>query len=169
MRQYQNGQYMVSFDTCLIGSAFIGGMIMTMMVDKTNDSVHRDYHLSLDLKQKEIYQKIKNERRTLHIQGMFLGLIFALIYHSSYPSDFDWNRSCTMTSIIMLTTHFYYTLSPKTTYMIEHLSNDVQIKLWNQVYQDMQMRYYGGMVLGMIGYTLLFQGMGMNFLNSFFD
>ena len=49
---------------------------------------------------------------------------------------------------------FVYILSPKTTYMIEHLNSKQQIDAWLNIYRTMQVKYHTGLVLGIVAAML---------------
>ena len=51
-------------------------------------------------------------------------------------------------AITFTTNYLYYILSPKTTYMIQHLEYQKQIDEWLKIYRTMQVKYHIGLVLG---------------------
>jgi hypothetical protein len=49
----------------------------------------------------------------------------------------------------------YYLIYPKTDYIINYIQDEEQRKLWLDVYRHMQLKYYGGITIGVIIYILL--------------
>ena len=62
---------------------------------------------------------------------------------------------CTVMATYFLTNYFYYILSPKSTYMLEHINSPEQTKAWLAMYKEMQYNYHFGMVVGIIGIGVL--------------
>ena len=63
---------------CLIGFALLGSMLYTMSVGK-NNKVFKDFNATLNEDQKKKYREIVDERLNLYLQGLFLGLIVAVL------------------------------------------------------------------------------------------
>ena len=57
---------------------------------------------------------------------------------------------CTVVATAFVTNYFYYMLSPKTDWMLNHLTNKEEIKAWLLMYREMQFNYHMGLVLGII-------------------
>ena len=53
-------------------------------------------------------------------------------------------------SFSFLTNYFYYTLSPKSDWMLNHIADGNQAKAWLYVYRKHQVAYHGGLALGLI-------------------
>ena len=49
----------------------------------------------------------------------------------------------------------YYLFYPKSTYMLNHLSSQNQVRAWLKIYKEMKLRCHLGLVLGVIGYIIL--------------
>ena len=62
---------------------------------------------------------------------------------------------CIVVSVSFLTNYFYYILSPKSDWMLDHLTNQEQVKLWLQLYRSMQVYYHTGLVLGIIAIGIM--------------
>jgi hypothetical protein len=54
-----------------------------------------------------------------------------------------------------LTNYFYYMLSPKSDWMLNHTNNPEQVKAWLQMYREMSYNYHAGLALGIIGVGIL--------------
>ena len=55
---------------------------------------------------------------------------------------------CTVMATCFLTNYFYYMLSPKSDWMLNHVNGPEQTKAWLQMYREMQYNYHFGLVLG---------------------
>jgi hypothetical protein len=102
-----------------------------------------------------IYKKIAEERTHIYFFGYLLGIILAgvFIVYNSKVRNVPFSSMplvCIVVSISFFTNYFYYILSPKTTYMTEHLKNQTEIKAWTKMYKGMQRYYHSGLVLGLI-------------------
>jgi hypothetical protein len=57
---------------------------------------------------------------------------------------------CMATATTFLTNYFYYMLSPKSDWMLNHTSNQDQVKAWLQMYREMSFNYHAGLALGIV-------------------
>jgi len=89
--------------------------------------------------QEQIYQQIVKERREIYAKGLILGLTLAL-----FAKD-----PCNFVIITMGTVFLFYTISPKTTYMLEHLEPD-QVGQWVKDYRHMQLTWYSLFAIAVI-------------------
>ena len=62
---------------------------------------------------------------------------------------------CITMTTCFITNYFYYILSPKKDYMLNHISNEEQAKAWLIMYRSMQVYYHIGLVLGILAVGLL--------------
>lgn len=146
---------MSQISPCLLGSGFLMASVYTM-VGKEKSSAIAQFQESLSSGQKQIYQEIREERAKLYFRGLALGTVLGAAY-------LYFNRgglgaiasSCIFTCIVMGTMTLFYRLSPKSTWMVEHLTTTNQIQLWNAVYKEMQTKYYLGFLMGLVGYVLI--------------
>ncbi len=140
--------------SCMISAVFIIGMIY--FYNTTNKSEIVKYYkekLPTDLQKR--YDNISEERRKISIYGYILGFIFSLfiiIYNVNFKRVRMNNTSlvCTVMATCFLTNYFYYMLSPKSDWMLNHISNSEQVKAWLQMYREMSYNYHAGLVLGII-------------------
>ena len=49
----------------------------------------------------------------------------------------------------------YYSLMPKSKWMLDHLTTPEQTSAWLDIYQEMKQRHYLGLLLGIVGYVLI--------------
>ena len=141
---------------CLVGAAFLGSSVLTMLASK-NSTVFKKFKLLLDDNQQQIYKSIINERVTIYVQGLILGLILAILVAFNLKID-NTKKICLFIVIALGTNYLYYSLYPKSTYMLEHLHSAKQNKAWLAIYKEMKLRCKLGLILGALGYILLGQG-----------
>jgi uncharacterized membrane protein YkgB len=145
--------------SCMISAIFIIGMIYFYnMTDKSNVVKHYKSSLSSDLQKK--YEKITKERQGISYKGYILGVILSLgiiFYNLKFKRSKMSTSSlvCTVVALSFLTNYFYYMLSPKSDWMLNHMNNQVEVKSWLLMYREMQYNYHMGLVLGIIGVGVL--------------
>ena len=88
---------------CLIGSALIGSMIMTMITSKQSKNF-RNFSALLDDDQKQIYKSIIKERMTIYVQGLIIGVIIALFV--TFKNN--WKRVSNVCLFIVIALGFKY-------------------------------------------------------------
>lgn len=139
---------------CLIAAMLVFGAIY-MMFTCVNCEPFLSFENSLNHRQKMIYKFIVQERMSLYIRGLIWGTILAFGYLYFFKGTINIMSDCCVFSVILLLTlNFCYLLSPKTTYMLQHLNSKEQVDAWLNVYKFMMYRYHFGMLLGAAGYFL---------------
>jgi uncharacterized membrane protein YesL len=126
----------------------------------SKSEVVKEYKKQLPSNLQNLYEKIQSERMRINYYGYSLGLFLSLIIISyNYSSK---RSKLTTTSLVCLvivvsffTNYFYYILSPKSTYMLNHINSPEQTKAWLTMYREMQYNYHFGMVIGIIGVGVL--------------
>jgi prolipoprotein diacylglyceryltransferase len=120
------------------------------------------YEAQLPKDLQEIYRKIQKERLYIYYYGYSLGFILSLIIiiynyqnNSSKSKLSTSHMVCIVISTSFLTNYFYYMLSPKTTWMLDHIKTPEQTKAWLEMYKSMQKYYHTGLVLGIIAVAFL--------------
>jgi hypothetical protein len=145
--------------SCMISAIFIICMIYFYnMTDKSDVVKHYKSSLSTDLQKR--YEKISKERQEISYKGYILGVIISLgiIFYNLKVKRTKMNTSslvCTVVALSFLTNYFYYMLSPKSDWMLNHMNNQVEVKSWLLMYREMQYNYHMGLVLGIIGVGIL--------------
>ena len=110
----------------------------------------------------KIYEQISNERLTIHYQGYIIGFILSLfiivanIYQGMLLSTTS--MVCLVLATSFLTNYFYYILSPKKNWMLDHIKTPDQTKSWLEMYRGMQLRYHTGLALGIIAVGVFAHG-----------
>jgi hypothetical protein len=145
--------------SCIISAIFVIGMIYFYnMADKSAIVKHYKSSLSSDLQKR--YEKITKERTKISYQGYALGVILSLgiIFYNLKFKHLKMNTSalvCTVVATSFVTNYFYYMLSPKTDWMLNHMINQEEVKSWLLMYREMQYNYHMGLVLGIIAVGIL--------------
>ena len=141
--------------SCMISGVFIIGMIYFYnMTDKSEIVKHYKEKLSVPLQKR--YEKITEERKMISYYGYGLGLILSLfiIFYNTKMRGYKMNTFslvCMVMAVCFLTNYFYYILSPKSDWMLNHTSNQEEVKAWLQMYREMSYNYHMGLLLGIIG------------------
>ena len=145
--------------SCMISAVFIIGMIYFYnMTNKSEIVNHYKEKLPTDLQKR--YKIISEERKKISIHGYILGLVFSLliIFYNIKIKGQKLNTIslvCTVMATCFLTNYFYYMLSPKSDWMLNHINNPEQVKAWLQMYREMSYNYHAGLALGIIGVGIL--------------
>ena len=145
--------------SCMISAVFVIGMIYFYnLTDKSEVVKYYKSSLSSDLQKR--YEKITNERANISYQGYALGVILSLgiIFYNFKIKGSKLNTSalvCMVVATAFVTNYFYYILSPKSDWMLNHMNNKEEIKAWLLMYREMQFNYHMGLVLGIIGVGIL--------------
>ncbi len=145
--------------SCMISGVFIIGMIYFYnMTNKSEIVKHYKEKMPTDLQKR--YEKISEERKKISIHGYILGLVFSLfiIFYNLKLKGARLNNTslvCTVMATCFLTNYFYYMLSPKSDWMLNHINNPELVKAWLQMYREMSYNYHAGLALGIIGVGIL--------------
>lgn len=145
--------------SCMISAIFVIGMVYFYnLTDKSATVKHYKSSLSSDLQKR--YEKITQERANISYQGYALGVILSLIliFYNIKFKRYSMNTSslvCTVIATAFVTNYFYYMLSPKSDWMLDHITNKEEVKAWLLMYREMQFNYHMGLVLGIIAVGIL--------------
>lgn len=139
--------------SCGVSAVFLIGMIyMNYATYESNIMV--DYKKQLPESLVATYNNIVDERTRIYYFGYILGFILSLII-IFYNTQIRKNRFSTLTLVSMVvvisfvTNYFYYVLSPKSDWMLNHIKSPEQTKAWLGMYRGMQVYYHTGLVLGL--------------------
>jgi len=138
--------------SCGISAIFIIGMIyMNYSIYQSNILVNYQKQLPENLQMK--YKNIVNERISIYYFGYILGFILAclIIFYNVQVIKTKYSTVslvCSVVAISFLTNYFYYILSPKSDWMLNHVVDPQQTKAWLAMYRGMQVYYHSGLVLG---------------------
>jgi hypothetical protein len=145
--------------SCAISAIFIIGMIY--FYNMTNKSkIVQAYKEKMPPDLQKLYQKISDERMRISYQGYILGFVLSLlvIFYNYKIKGFKMGNTslvCTVIAISFLTNYFYYMLSPKSDWMLNHMNSQDQVKGWLLMYREMQFNYHAGLALGIIAVGIL--------------
>ena len=140
--------------SCMISAVFIIGMIYFYNRTDKSEIVKR-YKETMPVELQKRYEKISKERMMLSYYGYGLGLLFSLLI-IFYNVKIKANKMktfplvCTVIATCFLTNYFYYILSPKSDWMLNHTTNQDQVKAWLVMYREMSYNYHAGLALGII-------------------
>ncbi len=150
--------------TCLLATALIIAMIYFQNAT-TKSKIVQEYKKQLPSNLQKLYEKLSAERLRINYYGYTLGLVLSLIiilYNYNLTKNNKLQLSKTNTSLVCLvivvsffTNYFYYILSPKSTYMLEHINSPEQTKAWLVMYREMQYNYHMGFVIGVVAVGVL--------------
>jgi len=150
---------MVCTISCMISTMFIVGMIYFYnMTNKSEIVKHYKSSLPSDLQKR--YDNISKERRRISIYGYILGLflsLFVVFYNIKIKSQRlnTFSLVCIVMATCFVTNYFYYMLSPKSDWMLNHVSNQQQTRAWLIMYREMSYNYHAGLVLGIVAVGVL--------------
>jgi hypothetical protein len=107
----------------------------------------------------KLYGKISQERRSISYYGYGLGFLLSLclIFYYIKIKKVKMSGSalvCMAAATTFLVHYFYYMLSPKSDWMLNHMKKQEEINAWLQMYKAMQYNYHMGMALGIIAVAI---------------
>lgn len=145
--------------SCSISAVFIIAMIYFYNTTSTSEVV-KHYKQSLPADLQIRYEKIAQERRLISYYGYVLGFalsLFIVVFNLKLKKNRMDYRSivCLVLATSFIVNYFYYILSPKSDWMLNHLQNQEQTKTWLLMYREMQYNYHKGFVLGIIAVGIM--------------
>ena len=145
--------------TCLLATALIIAMIYFQNAT-TKSKIVQEYKKQLPSNLQNLYEKLSAERLRINYYGYTLGLVLSLIiilynYTSKRNKLTNTSLVCLVIVVSFFTNYFYYILSPKSTYMLDHINSPEQTKAWLAMYREMQYNYHMGFVIGVIAVGVL--------------
>lgn len=154
-----NNYIMPCFTTCMVAVSLIIAMIYFHNATLKSKIV-QEYKKQLPSNLQNLYEKIASERMRINYYGYTLGLILSFIiilynYKKTQNKLTTTSLVCLVIVVSFLTNYFYYILTPKSTYMLEHINSPEQTKAWLRMYKEMQYNYHFGMVVGIISVGVL--------------
>lgn len=144
---------MVCSISCSISAVFIIGMIYFYNATSKNQTI-LNYKAQLPPRLQNVYENIVKERMLISIKGYILGLMLSIliIYYTYQKKSFHPSMVvCMVLATSFLTNYFYYMLSPKTDWMLNHVNSAEQTQAWLKMYRAMQYYYHAGLALGILG------------------
>ena len=144
---------MVCSITCSISAIFIVGMIYFYNASYQS-KVGDTYKKQLTHQQQATYDRIVKERLGISTKGYLLGAIlslFIILISNKRKSTNTKATVCLVLATCFITNYFYYTLSPKSDWMLNHVESKEQTQAWLEMYRACSYNYHAGLVLGIVG------------------
>lgn len=138
---------------CVIGITLLLSSV-AMTIFKQDKGIFIQFYKLLDDKQKEKYHKIIIERVTAYVSGIVLGILSALFYYYKNPKQEY--ALCTFIAIVYLVKLGVYYFWPKSPLMLYSLNKKEQTDAWAKIYEEMKRRYKISLIIGFVGYLVLF-------------
>jgi hypothetical protein len=143
----------MNITNCLLASGFItSSFFFTIYKDIATNKVNKFRNL-LNEKQNKIFDNIKKERLEIYQTSILIGLLVAY-YYTSKNNSFGSIRYCTFASILSIVSYSFYVLSPKSDYILNHITTEKQAKAWQDMYIEMKKNVHYGFLFGIIGYSI---------------
>ena len=141
--------------TCFFAAVIVVGMVL-FTIFSSQDPVIQGYASELSPELKPIYENIVKERRGIFFTGYLIGIVVAILFvvFSVNVLKVKFRVSwliCSIVVISFIVNHLYYTLSPKTDYLVNHLKNEHDRVLWAKMYRHMQVYFHLSFVIGLLG------------------
>lgn len=131
----------------ILGLALLSGSIATLTVSEEQHNILRKvFSNELDKK----YENIINERRNHYIIGLLIGFVLSYIVLKTFQLSNYFTRMTLFLSITLGSAVIFYTVMPKSDYMLNYLKTPEENKKWLDVYKTMKTRYIVGLILGFL-------------------
>ena len=131
-----------------VGVGLLGATFYTM----TAQPVATEYRSKLKKSSLEAYDNIVKERSNIYFQGLILGLVvsYLVLFRISPTKQITnmFHRITLSLAIVVLVSSAYYCISPKSDYMLNHVTSGEESKAWLEMYKTMKHRYATGFILG---------------------
>lgn len=137
---------------CMVSMTLLISSIYLSIINKDSTKFSKFNNL-LNKEQKDIYNKIVNERLYIYIGGMILGIILGLLYY--YYNQKTSHKFCKVIGIMIISKLLFYYLFPKRPLMLYSLTNKAQTDAWADIYTEMKSRWIKSLIIGFIGYIIL--------------
>jgi len=141
--------------TCFIAAVIVLAMVFfTLMTSQ--DPVVQGFAAELSPELKQVYEKIVKERQNIFFTGYLIGFVVSILFIVFSVNvlktkiHVSW-LVCTVVAISFVVNYMYYTLSPKSDYLVNHLKNARDRELWTQMYRHMQYYFHFSFVVGLVG------------------
>jgi hypothetical protein len=143
----------------MISAIFVIGMIYFYNMTGKSEIVKK-YKENMPTDLQKRYELITAERKKLSYQGYALGVVLSLciiLYNMRVRPQMMSTSAmvCLVIATSFLTNYFYYILSPKSDWMLNHTENQEQVKNWLIMYREMSFNYHAGLALGIIAVGVL--------------
>ena len=138
--------------SCMIAAVFVIGMIYFYNMTGKSEIVKK-YMENLPTDLQKRYELITKERKMISYKGYALGVALSLgiiIYNNLSQKMSTSSTICLVIATSFLTNYFYYILSHKSDWVLNHTTNQEQVKNWLIMYREMSFNYHAGLALGIV-------------------
>lgn len=143
-------------NTCVIGVTLLLSSVAMIFFKQDKDVFIRFSNL-LDDEQKKVYRKIIIERIKAYVSGIIAGVVAGLINYYRNPKQPY--ALCSFIAIVYLVKLGVYYFYPKSPLMLYSLKTKEQTDAWAKIYEEMKNRYKISLVIGFVGYIILFRSL----------
>jgi uncharacterized protein YacL len=145
--------------TCVLAIVIIISKIV-MSFSVANDPQIKQYEKQFTPELQAVYKRIAKERLSIYVQGYTLGMVLSVLF-ILYNTQIAKNPMsvtsmvCLAITISFFVNYFYYSLSPKTDWVLNHISGEKDVKAWLGMYRTMQWHYHSAFMVGLVGVGVL--------------
>jgi hypothetical protein len=151
--------------TCFLAAVILVAMII-MAVMVSYDPFIKLYRNQLPDDAKSSYDSIVKERSSIYFTGYMIGFVlsvFLIIFNIRVLKHKIPISAMVCLTVVVSTVinYFYYTLSPKSMFLVSLLKTNEQKENWVKVYKSMQYYYHISFLLGAVAvgvFTYAFRG-----------
>ena len=135
----------------LLAAALLLGMALShLAIDRSH--VIAEYKRQLPSSLQALYSRLSSERLRIYYCGYFLGFLLSMLF-VWYAKGYKPSTLVLVSSVIAISSivsYYYYILTPKSDYLLNHIQSSEQNRAWLAMYRHMQVYCHGGMVLGIL-------------------
>jgi hypothetical protein len=144
---------MVCAISCAVAVVFIIATVYCCVFSGKR-AVVQEFVSKLSPDNRQRYARITAERQRIYFTGLVLGFILSMLLLVTARKYFIVGSRggllCMVAAVTFSVNYFYYTLSPKSDWMVLHLKSGEETAAWLHVYRTMQYNYHVGLVLGIL-------------------
>ncbi len=144
---------MVCSTSLILAFGLLGASVATSLSSRSL-ALKSEFARTLSDDQRRAYIEIIDERMTLYMQGLAVGLIAGALYITMLPPAQRTASPAVLGAFALITLgvqYLYYMLSPKTKWMLNIVKTEEQTKKWLEIYRYMSTRWFSGMAMGLAG------------------
>jgi hypothetical protein len=138
---------MTCYISAMVGTGLLVASYMSLSItDEYEDKMEKV--LSKELAEK--YENIIEERRNHYFIGLALGVVIAYFFVNSFKIKNTFFKTSSFFSVALIIAGAVYMLTPKSDYMLTHLTTKEQNKVWLEIFETMKSRFALGFILGAV-------------------
>jgi len=138
----------------------VAAIVLVIAMVYTNVMAPRNQMSGLSPEKKALYDRITKERLSIFYKGMGIGFILSLaivLWNNTRKAGAAFRKGTVLTIVVgvtLLSSYFYYTLSPKSDYLLRHMETPAEREEWLKMYSTMKRNYHIGLLLGLVAVAL---------------